>query len=47
MTNNCKKYTESLQKENKFMGENIKRLSGEKMKAEKRALEAERRIKTL
>lgn len=29
------------------MGENIKRLSGEKMKAEKRALEGERKIKAL
>jgi Mg2+ and Co2+ transporter CorA len=35
LNSNCKKFTESLQKENKFISENIKRLAAEKMKVEK------------
>ena len=30
----------ALEKENKFMGENIKRLSAEKMKAEKKVMDS-------
>lgn len=41
------KFYESLQKEAKFMSEHIKRLSAEKLKAEKKLVEAEREHRAL
>jgi hypothetical protein len=38
---------ESLERESKFMAEHIKRLSVEKLRAEKRAVEAERQLRAL
>lgn len=45
--NQSSKFYESLQKESKFMAEHIKRLSAEKMKVEKKLVEAERQVKSL
>ena len=42
-----KQNAENLQKENKFMSEQIKRLAGEKMKVEKKGTEQEKAIKKL
>lgn len=43
----CKQVADSLQKENKFMSEQIKRLAAEKIKVEKKAADLERTIKKL
>ena len=42
-----KRLTGSLQKENKFMGEQIRRLTEEKIKVERKALENEKIVRRL